>query len=72
MLFELSTNAGLVMTHDQLLRRVWGEGHSGDAGLVRTVVQRLRHKLGEDAHNPTFIFTEHRVGYFLVSEERRA
>ncbi|MDE0312301.1 MAG: ATP-binding protein [Caldilineaceae bacterium] len=72
LLFELSTNAGLVMTHDQLLRRVWGEGHSGDAGLVRTVVQRLRHKLGEDAHNPTFIFTEHRVGYFLVSEERRA
>ena len=52
LLFALSTNAGPVMTHDQLLRRVRGEGHSGDAGLVRTAVKRLRHKLGEGAHNP--------------------
>lgn len=53
------------MTHDQLLRRVWGEGHAGDAGLVRTVAKRLRQKLGEDAHNPVYIFTEQRVGYFM-------
>ena len=32
LLFELSVNAGLVLTHDQLLRRVWGSGRQGDRG----------------------------------------
>ena len=69
LLFELSTNAGVVMTHGQLLRRVWGEGKSGDAGLVRTIVKRLRHKLGDDAHDPEYIFTEPRVGYRMTKGE---
>lgn len=69
LLFELSINAGLVMTHGQLLRRVWGEGNSGDAGLVRTIVKRLRHKLGDDAHSPEYIFTEPRVGYRMKKGE---
>jgi DNA-binding response OmpR family regulator len=30
---------------------------------VRTVVKNLRRKLGEDAGNPTYIFTEPRIGY---------
>ena len=63
LLFELSTNAGMVLTHGQLLQRVWDQGHSGDAGLVRTVVKRLRQKLGDDAYEPKYIFTEPRVGY---------
>ena len=63
LLIELSTNAGLVVTHAQLLQRVWGPGNSGDAGVARTVVQRLRRKLGDDAHDPRYIFTEPQVGY---------
>ncbi len=63
LLFELSTNAGMVLTHGQLLQRVWGPENSGDAGLARTVVQRLRRKLGDDAHDPKYILTEPRVGY---------
>ena len=63
LLIELSTNAGLVVTHAQLLQRVWGPENSGDAGLARTVVQRLRRKLGDDAHDPRYIFTEPQVGY---------
>ncbi len=63
LLYELSTSAGLVVTHQQLLHRVWGAGNSGDAGLARTVVQRLRRKLGDDAHDPRYIFTEPHVGY---------
>ncbi|MDE0462094.1 MAG: ATP-binding protein [Caldilineaceae bacterium] len=70
LLFELSTNAGVVVTHDQLLRRVWGEGHSGDVGLVRTIVRRLRLKLGDDTGNPEYIFTKPRVGYHMPKEER--
>ena len=69
LLFELSTNAGRVMSHDQLLRQVWGEGHSSDAGLVRTIVKRLRQKLGDDARNPQYIFTEPRVGYRMRKVE---
>ena len=60
---------GRVATHDQLLLRVWGGGHSGDARLVRAVVKRLRRKLGDDAGSPTYIFTEPHVGYRLGQPE---
>ncbi len=63
LLFELSVNGGRVLTHHQLLRRVWGLGNSGDGRLVRTVVKRLRRKLGDDARSPAYVFTEPRVGY---------
>ena len=69
LLVELSLSPGRVATHDQLLRRVWGGGHSGDARLVRGVVKRLRRKLGDDGNNPTYIFTEPRVGYRMAQEE---
>ncbi len=65
-LYELSVNAGLVLTHDQLLRRVWGMGHSTDSGLVRTIINRLRRKLGDDADDPSYIFAVPRVGYRMA------
>ena len=63
LLYELSTNAGQVLTHSRLMQRVWNRGSSGDMRLVRTVVKRLRQKLGDDADDPRYIFTEPRVGY---------
>ena len=68
-LYELSANAGNPLTHDQLVARVWGVGRSGDSGLVRTIVRRLRQKLGDDAENPRYIFTEPRVGYRMARGE---
>ncbi len=62
-LAELTANAGRVMTHGQLLQRVWGAGRAGDSGPVRNIVARLRRKLGDDADSPTHIFSERRVGY---------
>ena len=62
-LAQLAINHERPLTHDQLLHRVWGLGHTRDARLVRTVVTRLRRKLGDDASNPTYIFTQPRVGY---------
>ena len=59
----LSTNAGRVVTYENLLRSVWRSRSSGDARPVRAFVKKLRHKLGDDAGNPTYIFTEPRVGY---------
>ena len=66
LLFELSVNAGRVLTFDALLDRVWGLGRSGDRGSVRTYVKRLRRKLREDAGNPKYIFAEPRVGYRMA------
>jgi DNA-binding response OmpR family regulator/signal transduction histidine kinase len=63
LLYELSTNAGMVLTHSQLMQRVWGRGHSSDTRVVRTVVKRLRQKLSDDANDPKYIFTEPGVGY---------
>ena len=63
MLVELSVSAGIVLTHEQLLQRVWGLGRSGDARPMRTVVKNLRHKLGDDARRPRYVFTVPRVGY---------
>ena len=63
MLAELSANAGRVLTYDQLLERVWGKKSTGDLRPMRTIVSKLRRKLGEDGDNPVYIFTEPRVGY---------
>ena len=63
LLFELSVNAGRVVSHDQLLRRIWGPAHSGDVRGIRTLVRRLRRKLEDAAANPTYLFAEPRVGY---------
>ena len=69
LLFELSANAGRVMTYDRLLQRVWGLRTSGDSRRVRTAAKQLRRKLGDDANNPTFILNEPRVGYRMEKGE---
>ena len=69
LLFELSANAGRVMTYDRLLRRVWGLRGSGDSRRVRTAAKQLRRKLGDDANNPTYILNEPRVGYRMPRGE---
>ena len=63
MLAELSAHAGRVLTHEHLLKRVWGEWGDGNVRPMRTMVSKLRRKLGDDADNPTYIFTEPRVGF---------
>ena len=63
LLAELSANAGRVLTHEHLRERVWGERGEGDTQPMRTIVTKLRRKLGDDASNPTYIFTEPRVGF---------
>ena len=69
LLYELSVHAGRVLTHDQLLRRVWGPERTGEPWQVREVVKRLRRKLGDDAQDPSYIFTVPRVGYRMAKEE---
>ena len=63
LLQRLSTAEGRVLTHDQLLQRIWSPERRGEPWLVRNVVKRLRRKLGDDADSPSYIFTVPRVGY---------
>ncbi len=63
LLLELSVNAGRVVSHDQLYRRIWGPAHSGEAHSLRSFVKKLRNKLGDDAKNPRYIFTHAGMGY---------
>ena len=69
LLYELSVNAGRVLSHDQLPQRVWGMEVLGEARLVRSFVKKFRHKLGDDARNPAYIFTVSRVGYRMAKAE---
>ena len=69
-LAELSANAGRVLTYERLLDRVWGiRERDGDVRPIRTTIGRLRRKLGDDADNPIYIFTEPRVGYRMPEGE---
>ena len=69
LLAELSASAGIALTHDQLIQRVWGPGRSGDPRPMRTMVRNLRQKLGDHADNPKYIFTVPRVGYRMPRAE---
>ena len=65
LLVELSVNAGRVLTYEHLLRRVWGSDGDADVRPMRTAISAIRGKLGDDADNPTYIFTKLRVGYSM-------
>ena len=69
LLYELSINAGQVVTHDELLRRIWGPKRPDDLRALRTHLRRIRSKIGEDASNPTYFFAEPRVGYRMPRSE---
>ena len=69
LLFELSVNAGRLLTNDQLLRRIWPLKDPRDSQVLRAYVKRLRSRLGDDANNPTYIFNEPRVGYRMPTSD---
>ncbi|MYC38437.1 MAG: response regulator [Chloroflexi bacterium] len=69
LLAALAVEAGRVVTHDRLLRRVWSPGKPGSLRALRTHLKHLRRKLGDDAANPTYIFAEPRVGYRMAAGE---
>ncbi len=66
LLAQLVTHAGKVLTHRQLLQRVWGEEYGAEAEYLRVYMGRLRRKIEEDAANPRHLVTEQGVGYRFV------
>ncbi len=69
LLRELSAARGNVVSNELLLRRIWRRSGSRDLRVVRTHVGRLRQKLGDNAADPAYIFTDPGVGYRLGSPE---
>ena len=66
---ELASNAGRMLTYEHLLRRIWRFAGDADVRPMRTAVSSLRRKLGDDAEDPTYIFTQLRVGYRMPKGE---
>jgi two-component system KDP operon response regulator KdpE len=64
----LVKHAGRVLTHQQLLRQVWGPGYEAEAQLVRVNISNLRRKLEPNPTRPRYIITEPGVGYRLRLE----
>ncbi|HET9671344.1 MAG TPA: response regulator transcription factor [Actinomycetota bacterium] len=62
------THPGKLLTHQWLLRRVWGQGYGTETTYLRTYVRALRKKLGDDAQAPQLIVTEPGVGYRWIAE----
>ena len=52
-----------VITHQQLLKSVWGPGHEGDMHYVRVHMANLRKKIEDDPSMPTYLTTESGIGY---------
>ncbi len=65
----LVLNAGRVLTHQYLLREVWGPAQAGETHYLRVYVGHLRHKLGDAPENPRYIITEPGVGYRFAAPE---
>jgi two-component system KDP operon response regulator KdpE len=65
LLQELSNAPGRVLTHQHLLKAVWGPGHAEDVHYVRVHMANLRRKIEADANRPQWLVTEAGVGYRL-------
>jgi two-component system KDP operon response regulator KdpE len=61
----LVTNAGKVLTHRQILRRIWGAGYVEQPHVLRVNISNLRRKVEKDSSRPRYIVTEPGVGYRL-------
>lgn len=70
LLYHLVQNAGWVVTHDQLLSKVWGYAYRDEPHYVRLYINYLRKKLEKDPSNPQYILTERGVGYRFVDFRR--
>jgi len=59
----LIKNDGRVLTHQYILKEIWGQSYSEQTQYLRVFVAQLRKKIEEDANHPKFIITESGVGY---------
>ncbi len=68
MLCEFVRHAGLVLSPEFLLQRVWGTSYDGEDRLVWRTIHRLRQKIESDVHNPQYIQSRPANGYIFVTQ----
>lgn len=66
LLYQLALNAGRVMFHEDLLRRVWGPEYENEIGYLRVYISRLRRKLEKNPDQPQYIRSEPGFGYVFA------
>jgi two-component system KDP operon response regulator KdpE len=67
LLTELAKHPGRVLTHENLLRSVWGPAHAGQTEYLRVAIRSLRQKLEAQPAQPQLIVNEPGVGYRLLA-----
>lgn len=68
LLTTLAMNAGKVITHQHLLKEVWGPAYAGESHYLRVYMRQLRHKIEREPAQPRYLLTEPGVGYRLADE----
>lgn len=63
----LAKNEGKVLTHQYLLREVWGPGYINQSQYLRVFIAQIRKKIEDDANRPAHLVTESGVGYRFVA-----
>jgi two-component system KDP operon response regulator KdpE len=62
----MAKNEGKVLTHQYLLRAIWGPGYINQSQYLRVYIAQLRKKIENDPNRPEYLLTESGVGYRLV------
>ena len=65
---QLALHAGRVVTHGQILAKVWGRATETEQQYLRVYLRRLRQKLEPEPDRPRWLVTEAGVGYRLMAE----
>jgi two-component system KDP operon response regulator KdpE len=69
LLLTLIKYAGKVVTHNQLLREIWGLGYNDESNYLRVYMAHLRRKLEKDPAHPKHFTTEPGIGYRLKIDD---
>jgi len=67
-LYHLGSNAGKIITHEDLLTWVWGLEYRNELHYLRNYISSLRKKIEDDPANPKYILGKHGIGYQLTTE----
>ncbi|MDD4967936.1 MAG: response regulator transcription factor [Paludibacter sp.] len=65
----LAKNDGKVLTHQYILRGIWGPGYTEQSQYLRVFVGQLRKKIEPNPNNPKFILTESGIGYRFCTKQ---
>ena len=72
LLVLLARNHDKILTHQFILKEIWGPGYIEQSQYLRVFIAQIRKKLEDDPDNPHVIITEPRIGYrFIVEQDRK-